>query len=683
MIKKLFVLLLTLLLFSCCSFVFGAPPVLFFSDLTDGPTSGWEGSSTKGAAVTVWGLNFGTSRGTNYITCGGVDLMNDSDYAEWGVINKPKLGEDPNDVYSSARSLQRITFWLKSSMTIGVVKITVTTLEGTSNDDLFFYCRNLSSNHIYFISRSGNDSNNGVYASQGMGNNGPWFSANKVRILEAGDVAYFREGIWNEDDGYDCVIRFYDNHGNGQENNSITITSYPGEIAQLGDNSIKYVMRHHGWSTIDVLRYWTFSKFLMRGTGGVTYWGVDGSGSDDHIRFIGNDGSTYSTGAVAFSFDGQDGGQTYLYFYGNHVHDTGVNNRGDVVTLATRAYPLYFEGYGTHNYIYIGWNEFSYNEKGRGMQFYGHTNTDWIDNLYVHDNYVHHNGMHGAILGGGDGALVPYEFMKNCFFYNNVVAFNGQRGTATGILVGGEASGGKLGGNWYIYNNTFYKNLGGEITTSWTSKPTNITFKNNIIVACSEKDYYVAQDIGTFFNGSNNCYYGGGDGPSWDSNRLDNTNPEFIVNNPSTNLDFRIKETSPCRNIGTLDVGAIVKKDYLGVLRVQGGKFDIGAYEWAEEYFFLASSSLSNVKVAPNPFKPGRGDSIIRFTNLTGNSEIKIYTVSGELVKKISKEEIQNNLTVEWDVRNAQGEDVVSGVYVYCVINEQGNKKYGNFSIIK
>lgn len=92
---------------------------------------------------------------------------------------------------------------------------------------------------------------------------------------------------------------------------------------------------------------------------------------------------------------------------------------------------------------------------------------------------------------------------------------------------------------------------------------------------------------------------------------------------------------------------------------------------------------LSDVEVSPNPFKPGRGDSIMRFTNLSGNPEIRIYTVSGELVKKISKEVIGSNPTIEWDVRNAQGENLVSGVYVYCIVNEQGTKKYGKFTIIK
>ena len=82
--KKSFIIL-TLFLISWSFSAIAASPVIYFSDLTDGPTSGWEGSSTKGAAVTIWGLNFGTLRGTSYITCGGINLMNNGDYAEWGT----------------------------------------------------------------------------------------------------------------------------------------------------------------------------------------------------------------------------------------------------------------------------------------------------------------------------------------------------------------------------------------------------------------------------------------------------------------------------------------------------------------------------------------------------------------------------------------------------------------------
>ena len=42
--------------------IFAGKPVLFFSDLISGPKTGWEGSATKGAAVTVWGKDLGPAR---------------------------------------------------------------------------------------------------------------------------------------------------------------------------------------------------------------------------------------------------------------------------------------------------------------------------------------------------------------------------------------------------------------------------------------------------------------------------------------------------------------------------------------------------------------------------------------------------------------------------------------------
>ena len=47
-------------------------PVLLFSDMTDGPISGWEGSATKGAAVSIWGNYFGSNRGSSTVTVCGV-----------------------------------------------------------------------------------------------------------------------------------------------------------------------------------------------------------------------------------------------------------------------------------------------------------------------------------------------------------------------------------------------------------------------------------------------------------------------------------------------------------------------------------------------------------------------------------------------------------------------------------
>src|SRR5215831_18360283 len=103
---------------------FGANPVLHFSDLTWGPKTGWEGSAVRGAAVTVWGVNFGSTRGTSFVTVNGAALTSDSDYAEWAASG-------------GARGLQRITFWLNSTVADGAGNITVT-VNGASSNSLPF-----------------------------------------------------------------------------------------------------------------------------------------------------------------------------------------------------------------------------------------------------------------------------------------------------------------------------------------------------------------------------------------------------------------------------------------------------------------------------------------------------------------------------------------------------------------
>jgi hypothetical protein len=558
---------------------YGTEPALFFSDLTDGSVSGWEGSKTRGAAVSVWGRNFGGVRGGAYVTCGGVNLTSDTDYAEWGVVNEP--ANPWADVYSSARGLERITFWLNSSMTLGDGTITVTTGEGTSGA-IPFHCRDTG--NIYFISRDGDDNNSGLTTLT------PWFSASKVRTLQAGDIAYFKAGVWNEDDQFGAVIAFIaNNHNSGTENNSIAMASYPGEFAQLGDNTRQYVFAHMG---TDYLDYWTYSKFILRArliTKNAQ--GSDYASRDTYNRWIGNDASTYAEGMTIFSFAaGYGGGQTYLHFYGNHLHDPNVDTRGD---RGGGAYCLYFEGYGTHDNIDIGWNEISYASSGRGLQVFGHKNTDWIDNLYIHDNYIHHCAYQGAVLGGGDGT-VPYAFVRNVWFYNNILAYNGNTdwiepdtcGTSKGcfynLAINSGLSGGEGGGNYYIYNNILYKTDNSEIRIQGTSDL--IEIKNNVIWASPGKRYYeYVGDRWDTIDASNNCYFGGTDGiPDTDRDSIEQ-NPQFInpdsYDNPEF-ADFRVSVDSPCVDAGSWDVTNAGQRDYYGIDRPQGIEYDMGAHEY-------------------------------------------------------------------------------------------------------
>jgi hypothetical protein len=84
------------------------------------------------------------------------------------------------------------------------------------------------------------------------------------------------------------------------------------------------------------------------------------------------------------------------------------------------------------------------------------------------------------------------------------------------------------------------------------------------------------------------------------------------------------------------------------------------------------TANLMTVGVVPNPFRESerwdRPDSHeLHFINLPSQAKISIYTVAGDLVR-----ELQHNDTVRdferWDLKNADGRDVVSGIYMYRVV---------------
>ena len=83
------------------------------------------------------------------------------------------------------------------------------------------------------------------------------------------------------------------------------------------------------------------------------------------------------------------------------------------------------------------------------------------------------------------------------------------------------------------------------------------------------------------------------------------------------------------------------------------------------------SENLQQVSVVPNPFRANEawdtnGASEVHFINLPSTARIRIYTLAGDLVA-----DLQHNDTVRdfarWDLKNGNGEAVVSGIYVYRV----------------
>jgi hypothetical protein len=93
-----------------------------------------------------------------------------------------------------------------------------------------------------------------------------------------------------------------------------------------------------------------------------------------------------------------------------------------------------------------------------------------------------------------------------------------------------------------------------------------------------------------------------------------------------------------------------------------------------------ASESLSDAHPYPVPFVPSRGHTAITFTNLANQTTIRIFTISGEEVRRVDVP--QGSANYVWDVKNKAGENVVSGVYLY-LITSPSDKKTGKLMIIR
>ncbi|MEI7528153.1 MAG: T9SS type A sorting domain-containing protein [Elusimicrobiota bacterium] len=93
-----------------------------------------------------------------------------------------------------------------------------------------------------------------------------------------------------------------------------------------------------------------------------------------------------------------------------------------------------------------------------------------------------------------------------------------------------------------------------------------------------------------------------------------------------------------------------------------------------------AQPDVSAAHVFPNPCNARYGCNGVTFTRLTLNATIFIYTVSGELVRRIDK--AGNIDSTGWDLRNESGVRVASGLYIFFVKAESSSRK-GKIVIIR
>jgi len=562
-------------------------PTLLYSSAKAGPNQGWTNSTTQGAAITIWGKNFGTTRGSSYVTVAGVNLTSDSSYAEWGATTNP----------TTAKGFQRITFWLNSSMPVATSTISVT-VGGVTSNTLPFTIDNTAATDIRFVSQAnGNDSWDGLYPDHSLGgSHGPWktpfmytirsgtgpgmflylLGETFTAIFDSSSghpatayIGYFEEG------GTNCTV--YYPQINGTDALRYTVTSYPGQMAVLQNVGI---LNKSSYWTIANIKFtgttsgqglwilgngdeWSMCADCQRSSTGLDVIGVEFGGWMHHaINYFG-DSSKMVANYVNMNPDGNAGSgfaadTSYIFYI----------NSGDNNLIADNE----FHGggmYSIHNY-----DEYrcaSSNDTNRRMH-----NNVYDSNLFdLTQNATNPQLMRDGILTGlniNDSSPPVGNKYYNNTVKNNVLYSNDNL-VSEGCIKSFSETSTTLNGV-HIYGNTCY-NVPAGYVVDYSSLPTytNVDLMDNIFYQLSSAEIsmssmqitttyqYNLSSVSPRLNGATN----GGHNVVG--------NPGF-VNAPS---DFHLQSTSPAIGAGLAIAG--VTRDFDALLRPTPPS--MGAHEFA------------------------------------------------------------------------------------------------------
>jgi hypothetical protein len=534
-------------------------PVIFFSDLDWGPKTGWEGSTSKGAAVTIWGRNFGSTRGTGFVTVNGAKLASDSDYAEnWGLVGP-------------ARGLERITFWVPSSASDGTGSIFVTVNGVTSNTVPF----TVMSGKIYFISvSSGNNSYNGLSATAQGGSNGPF---QDIKMFNPGlnpsqdnesYICYVREGTYVNQDVDSAMVALRGPYGGPTKRKALI--AYPGETPLLDTtNADRGLIWNADYNPYGRNSYFTYSK--LTAMNGYEAIGVLG----DYVRIIGCTFKNYlleTWGGVLWVTASR-----YTSVHGNLFDNNGYDSYKHNIYIKTQ--PGASVDRATE-YLSAGWNEFSkpYSNEDYGGAIFISRTSDSDDYqtrcIYIHDSYFHDGNQDFIYIGdnvdigdifiynnlfkggvSGNGAISFAGGTNKVYLHNNIFY---QTGTFAGVMMAGFNTGGPLDIRVYSINNIWYNSPGADFLY-WDEAGKGAVF-------------YSYHDL--FFMPGGNVVLPSGTGISVDNWFIGD--PQFVA----TGSDFHLQPSSPAIDAGSSLADAIVKTDYDGNARPAGSAYDMGIFAY-------------------------------------------------------------------------------------------------------
>ncbi len=484
------------------------------------------GENNNGAFVTLYGNNFGTSP---TVTVGGGQAL---------IKLQP----------SNYLWYQKMTIQLGSNATTG--NIVVTNSNGSSNGLPFM----VRSGNIYFAGSQTGDKSSIIACKN---------------ALAAGDICYVRNGLSATSvENYSASVIL---GAPGTTALPRALVVYPGASATIGaSSSVRGVYACSGLSSCSNGSYWVVAGFNLRGVTAGDLVNVS------NIRLVGNDfNCPQGTGRTACL---EVENSNYSKILGNYHHESGV------APTDKYYHRLYFSDDSNHHEV--AWNEITGGGANRAIQFYSSTSNFQYD-LSVHDNYIHNivgDGINFATVNAGNGKVEAY---------NNLIVnvgkgpdpYNGSSNYACILAMGTNS------GTVEIFNNTMYDcGSRGSSSAGGIGAGVNTRLRNNIIYQIGSEAYLEPDYGGSRISGSNNLWYGAGNGPSQATSNI-NANPQFV----NVGSNFQLSASSPAINVGTT-IGTLTM-DVNGNYRPQGSGYEIGAYEYDSSSTPVTLNPPTNLRI--------------------------------------------------------------------------------------
>ncbi len=515
-----------------------AAPVLFHTDLTSGPKT--SGENNNGVFVTIYGKRFGSSRGSSTVTFGG------------GEVASYRLWSD-----------NRITVQLGSSAATGNIVVNV---GGVASNTLSFTVR---SGNIYFVSTTGNNGNDGSFSS-------PWATMVKAKnTMVAGDTTYVMNGVTEtaQDPGwsgaYSAVLVL---EGTGTSSNPVALVAYPGATVTIGSST----GRRRGIRVIpdpaEDPDWW-----IVSGGGGTLNLRAVEEAVEiievPNFRLVGADISCPEGNAASGCITAYTAPVDNTKILSNYVHDTGKSPASSKLYHA-----IYIADEADHTEI--GWNTLANNRTCYTIQFLS-SSLPPLTNISVHDNLIHHDNCAAINFASVDPSRGKVEAYNNVMYDlgNAATPPNGMGANGCVYAPGYAEAGPAPSGAIEVFNNTCYNvgsngaassGQGAYFRDTSNSPGLFLNLRNNVTVLVSGQNYYAPDSGNGNITGSNNLWFGRGNGPSGLTGNI-NADPKF-VDVASRNL--RLLSGSPGIDAG---VNTALTRDFDGDPR---SVIDVGAFEY-------------------------------------------------------------------------------------------------------